>query len=460
MFKSTTLKPAKLAKPSKLALITELRTNNIFQTLDKPITLKSGRQSTFYADFRKLYTNPTLLSHIATQLTPLIPSSTNYLAGSPLGAIPITTIISQKLNLPFLLVRPQAKSHGTKRLVEGEIDPPSANITIIEDVITTGQSTLETYQKLRATYPAANITTVVAIFNRQELHSSFPPAIDVRSLLTLSQVTLPSPHAQLLRSSKRLLTHYLNNKPSSPHAQKLLNTLAKKSSNLIFSADLTTTAQLLLTLNQVAPHIAAVKLHTDTLKDPITQLFINKLKAIAKEHDLLIIEDRKFTDIGSTLANQLTSHLNIADWADAVTVFPCVTKTGLEIINSHNLSPLIIEQLSSYKTHDDNPYLSDYEKSLLAPYHSFQVHKLLTSPKPDYLGTIGQTNTPKWQFTPGVSLTKSSDSLNQNYVTPEQAAKQGADFFIVGRSIYETSNPAETAKLYKEACWKAKLDTL
>lgn len=446
------------------SLIKRLHEAKIFQTLKTPITLKSGKQSTFYADFRKLYTDPALLNTIASQLAPLIPTQTQYLAGSPLGAIPITTLISQKLNLPFLLVRPQAKTHGTKRLVEGELSTPTAHITIIEDVITSGTSTMETYQKLKATYPHATITTVVTIFNREEMPTDFP--LTIRSLLNISQI-IPRPSPPPASSSELILAHYTKTKPPSKHAQKLLDAVTKKSSNLIFSADQTTTTQLLLTLQQVAPYIVAVKLHTDTLKDPVTPSFISSLQKIATKHNLLIIEDRKFTDIGSTLKNQLTSSLNIAKWADAVTVFPCVTKTGLNIINNLNLSPIIIEQLSTYKDTDDNPYLSDYEKSLKAPHHSFQSHKLLTPnnlyPKPpplNYLGTIGQTSTPKWQFTPGVSLTRTEDKLNQNYSTPIQAAKNGADFFIVGRGIYQTSDPAQTAKNYKLACWKAKSDAL
>ena len=66
-------------------LIKTLTDKQIFQNHASPITLKSGKTTTFYADFRKLYTEPALLNKIASQIAPLIP--TNYIAGSPLGAI-------------------------------------------------------------------------------------------------------------------------------------------------------------------------------------------------------------------------------------------------------------------------------------------------------------------------------------------------------------------------------------
>lgn len=467
-----------ITKP-KRELINELRENGIFQTLDTPITLKSGRKSTFYADFRKLYTNPLLLNKVANFLTAIVPTDTHYLAGSPLGAIPITTLLSQKLRIPFLLVRPQAKSHGTKRLVEGDLSTnPTANITIIEDVITSGTSTLETYNKLKATYPHANITKVVSIFDRQSLSPDFPISqITNLPLLTITEVFPPSPSpttSPSIELNNLLIKYYTDTQPPSPHATKLIKSLTAKQSNIIFSADLTTQDELLKTLIQVAPHIVAVKLHTDTFKEPITPTFTDTIQSIAKKNNLLIIEDRKFTDIGSTLTKQLTSHLNIASWADAVTVFPCITKKGIEIINSFGISPLIIEQLSSYKEYDDNPYLTEYQRAFASTYHSFQSHKLFqtnftthsipssTPPTPpiQYLGSIGQTKTPKWQFTPAISLTATKDTLNQNYRTPEQAAQQGADFFIIGRAIYDSENPAETAQHFRTECWRAKLKTI
>jgi uridine monophosphate synthetase len=410
-------------------LIESLYKEEIFQKLSKPITLKGGKLSHFYADFRKLYTNPKLLDKVATQLSSMIPKDTNYLAGTPLGAIPITTLLSNKLNIPFLLVRQNAKSHGSKRLIEGEIVPSNATITIIEDVITTGQSSMETYKKLKEMFPLAKINIVVSIFNRLE-YDPLLYSFKIRSLLNFNDI---------------LLNYYNLTKPKYSTAQKLFNIVEKKLSNLIYSADQTDSSQLLIVLEQVAPYIVAVKLHTDSLKDSVTPQFISKLIELSNKYEFIIIEDRKFTDIGSTLKNQLTSSLNIVSWADAVTVFPCVTKSGINLINNLDLAPIIIEELTTYQDNDNNPY-SFKSKDLIS---SFSNEK--------FIGTIGQYNSLKWQFSPGISLDQRSDDINQNYRTPEEAVKTGTDFFIVGRSIFQSETPKLTAKLYREKCWKAKL---
>ena len=60
------------------------------------------------------------------------------------------------------------------------------------------------------------------------------------------------------------------------------------------------------------------------------------------------------------------------------------------------------------------------------------------------------------QFTPGVNLSSSGDSLGQQYVSPEEAVmKRGADVVIVGRGITEAENVAEAAEKYRLAAWNA-----
>ena len=59
-------------------------------------------------------------------------------------------------------------------------------------------------------------------------------------------------------------------------------------------------------------------------------------------------------------------------------------------------------------------------------------------------------------FTPGISLDKTSDDLKQQYITPYQAiAERGADVIIVGRGIYNYKDNVEIAQQYREQGWKA-----
>ena len=60
-------------------------------------------------------------------------------------------------------------------------------------------------------------------------------------------------------------------------------------------------------------------------------------------------------------------------------------------------------------------------------------------------------------FTTGVNRATKGDKLGQQYQTPENAIKRGADFIIAGRGIYATEDPVGTARLYQEEGWRAYL---
>ena len=82
-------------------------------------TLRSGPTATEYFDKYQFETAPELLHEIATHLQPLIPDSTDILAGLELGGVPIATMLSQLSGLPTCLVRKEAKKYGTCKLAEG-----------------------------------------------------------------------------------------------------------------------------------------------------------------------------------------------------------------------------------------------------------------------------------------------------------------------------------------------------
>jgi orotate phosphoribosyltransferase len=99
--------------------------------------LRSGQISDQYFDKYLFESRPALLSEIANQMSKLIPSGTEVLAGLEMGGIPIATAISLKTGLPAAFVRKKAKDYGTCKLAEGaEIN--QKKVCIIEDVVTTG----------------------------------------------------------------------------------------------------------------------------------------------------------------------------------------------------------------------------------------------------------------------------------------------------------------------------------
>ena len=81
-------------------------------------------------------------------LFPLLPEDTQAVAGLTLGADPIVTAVSvvsvyENRPIPALIIRKEAKGHGTRAYIEGPSLPGGAKVVVLEDVVTTGQSALK-----------------------------------------------------------------------------------------------------------------------------------------------------------------------------------------------------------------------------------------------------------------------------------------------------------------------------
>jgi len=96
--------------------------------------LRSGAESNEYFDKYRFESDPVLLWEICAALLPLIPNSTQVLAGLELGGVPIATVLGQASGLPVTFVRKAAKHYGTCRVAEGH-DVTDRQVVIVEDVI-------------------------------------------------------------------------------------------------------------------------------------------------------------------------------------------------------------------------------------------------------------------------------------------------------------------------------------
>ncbi len=131
---------------------------------ENPFTWASGWKSPIYCDNRIILSYPDIRNELAeamaNQVKELYPE-VEVIAGVATGAIGIGLLVAQKLNLPFVYVRPEAKSHGRKNQIEGQLEE-GKKVVVIEDLISTGKSSLKATDALNEA--DANILGMLAIF--------------------------------------------------------------------------------------------------------------------------------------------------------------------------------------------------------------------------------------------------------------------------------------------------------
>ena len=132
---------------------------------EEPFTWASGWSSPIYCDNRTTLSYVMIRNYIRENLSKIISEKygkPNVIAGVATGAIAIGALVAQDLGIPFIYVRPKPKKHGRQNQIEGFLDS-GQNIVVIEDLISTGKSSLNAVKALREAN--ANVMGMVAIFN-------------------------------------------------------------------------------------------------------------------------------------------------------------------------------------------------------------------------------------------------------------------------------------------------------
>lgn len=130
----------------------------------EPFTWASGWHSPIYCDNRRILSHPELRAQVAQWLADkameLYPEA-EVVAGVATGAIAHGVLAADRMKKPFVYVRPKPKDHGTGSQIEGEL-APGKKVVVIEDLISTGMSSLAAVKALRDA--DAQVLGMVAIF--------------------------------------------------------------------------------------------------------------------------------------------------------------------------------------------------------------------------------------------------------------------------------------------------------
>ncbi len=118
---------------------------------ENPFTWASGRKSPIYCDNRLTLSYPPIRTYLRQQFVSIVNemfSNVDVIAGVATGGIAQGVLVAQDLGKPFIYVRPEAKSHGMKNQIEGDVKP-GQTVFVIEDLISTGKSSLLAVDALR-----------------------------------------------------------------------------------------------------------------------------------------------------------------------------------------------------------------------------------------------------------------------------------------------------------------------
>ncbi|XP_041968727.1 uridine 5'-monophosphate synthase-like [Aricia agestis] len=157
-----------------------------------------GRRTPIYFDLRVAVSHPRLMTAVSKQLSSMA-SEIDYdiLCGVPYAALPFAAVMSVNTDTPMIMRRRETKLYATKKILEG-VFQRGQNCLVVEDVVTSGGSLLETVCTLRD--EGLRVTHAVVVIDREQGGASVLKAngIEVKSIFTMTELV------QILRKANRI----------------------------------------------------------------------------------------------------------------------------------------------------------------------------------------------------------------------------------------------------------------
>ena len=146
-------------------------------------TLSSGQKSTYYINSKPVILHPQGAVATARIMLSMLPDNTDAVAGLTLGADPLVSSVSvvsvyEGKSIPALIVRKEAKGHGTQAYIEGGTLNPGANVVVLEDVVTTGQSAMKAVERLRSA--GYTVDRIISLVDRQQGGAEFYASVGLQ----------------------------------------------------------------------------------------------------------------------------------------------------------------------------------------------------------------------------------------------------------------------------------------
>ena len=446
-------------------------------------TLKNGSKVEYYFNTKNIYSTPELMHLVVDKMEEIIihyiekeKIDYNHIAGVPYGAVPLSSIISKNLNTSNLFIRKEAKTRGTKNIIENNYEIGDS-VILIEDVITSGSSILETVKLLENN--GLIVSLVVCVFNRKtgglnNLKKTLDCPIEylydiekLSSYLNIHKKINEFDYGKIIGSiaiekknfvnsleykkkqiedenefnnSVKNYDFIFNNKLS----KLVMNLVVAKESALCLSLDVDSWEDGKKILELCGPYIVMVKVHVDLFTDiDNIDVFIKEIRDIARRRNFLIMEDVKMADVDKISYKKISnSFFRYDKWANFLTVQGITAKSILDYSSQEN------EESNVY--HSNLALVSDMNQknALIDKDYREKCIELIRNDNQmiSVISQDGNNIKNKIKFTPGVSLDFSSESNvnSRKYRSISEAISRDKNhIIIVGNGIINKKDNKE-----------------